>query len=513
MTIEIVGGNAVISTPRAHEVWQHIEGATVTNGNLIVPISHEAAHQCIMLGLPYAHPVLLEPASTFRGPWPPAEHQYGMMNFVASARRGYLLADMGTMKTSTTVWVMEYLRKINIVNKILVVGPLTILEDTWGRALFDCATGTGFTIAYGRTPAIKQRLLKEPTPWHVTNFDTIVSQNDLIKKGGYDCVIVDECRTYADRSTARWKALNNITKNAQFVIGLTGAATPQGPMDAYGQARLITPTTMPYNKREWQNLTMDEVRKYKFIPKPDAKEHVARALFPAYVVEKRAVLKDLPPLTHEYEKVELSAQQQQAYKILQQHSRLEFDGGTVTPANAAVKFSKVLQIASGCLYDDEHNAWEFDSTPRIEAAKKWAESAVSGTLLFASYTHTINLLAKTFVPMGFAIINGSVPPAERARILAAFALGEYKGILAEPSSMSHGVNAQTADVTIWYSPPRSTDVYIQASNRMDRPGQVNPMTMVHLYSTTVEKERYNQIANNIANQDNTFKLFARFIDE
>jgi superfamily II DNA or RNA helicase len=511
--IKIEGGNAIIETPRAEELAPHIDGASAQGNVLTVPITHDTAHQCIMFGLPYVHPIMLEPTSAFRGPWPPAQHQYGMMNFVASARRGYLLADMGTMKTATAVWACEYLRRINVVNKILVVAPLTILEDTWGRALFECATGTTYTIGHGRTPAIKNKLLSEPTPWHITNFDTVVTQNPKLLANAYDCIIVDESRTYADKSTDRWKALNKVARNVPYVIGMTGAATPQGPMDAYGQAKLITPATMPYTKREWQNLTMDEVRKFKFIPKVTAAAEVARVLFPAYVVVKREVLKDLPPLTHEYEKVPLSEQQQEAYRILQKHSMLEFAGGTVTPANAAVKWSKILQIASGCLYDDAQHAWEFDATPRIEAAKKWAASAASGTLIFASYTHTIRMLAREFVPMGFAVINGEVSPRERSRILSAFAEGQYKGIIAEPSSMSHGVNAQTADVTVWYSPARSTDVYIQASNRMDRPGQKNPMTMVHLYSTPTEKERYHQIANNLANQENTFKLFERFINE
>lgn len=511
--LTIDGNNAIIHTTRGGEIAGFLSGAKVDGDQLIVPITHENAHACIMQGLPYAHPILLEPASTFHGPWPPAAHQYGMMNFFCAAQRGYLLADMGTMKTATAVWAAEYLRKRGIINRVLVVAPLTILDDTWGRALFECAMGTPFTIVYGRTPAIKAKLLAEKTAWHVTNFDGVVSMLAQMKSIPYDCIIVDESRTYASNTTDRWKALNQLTKKANIVIGLTGAATPQGPMDAYGQAKLITPATMQYNKREWQNLTMQEVRKFKWTPRPEAVVHIASAMYPSYVVRKREVLKDLPPLTKEFEQVEMTAMQKEALAILRKHSMLEFEGGMVTPANAGVKFSKMLQVASGCLYSDDHTAWEFDATPRIEAALRWYESAASGTLIFATFVHTIRMLAKVFEPLGFAVITGDTPARERGRIISAFTDGAYKGILAQPSCMSHGVNAQKADVTVWFSPPPSTDIYTQASNRMDRPGQRHPMTMVHLYSTAQEKERYNQIAQNLANQDNTFQLFKRFIDE
>jgi superfamily II DNA/RNA helicase len=190
-----------------------------------------------------------------------------------------------------------------------------------------------------------------------------------------------------------------------------------------------------------------------------------------------------------------------------------FKGGVVTTANSGVAINKLMQVASGCMYDNDKVAWEFDCQPRIDKMHEIIDQAISGTLVFTSFAHTLRRLERELVQRGFGVMHGGVSREGRKTVLQQFANGDLKGILAEASVMSHGITAVRADQTIWFGPPRSTEVYVQASNRMDRPGQTNPMFMAHLFGSKVERDRYNQISGNKEWQDDTLSLYRRFLDD
>ena len=63
-------------------------------------------------------------------------------------------------------------------------------------------------------------------------------------------------------------------------------------------------------------------------------------------------------------------------------------------------------------------------------------------------------------------------------------------LVANPEPIGHGTNLQMADSVIWFSPIHSLDIYIQANERMARPGQENSMRIIHLGGTPLEWKVY-----------------------
>ena len=76
---------------------------------------------------------------------------------------------------------------------------------------------------------------------------------------------------------------------------------------------------------------------------------------------------------------------------------------------------------------------------------------------------------------------------------------------------SHTLTA--ADTIIWYAPVTSTETYLQANARINRPGQKNAMTIVHIEGSPVEKRLYAMLQGNISNHEKVVDLYKKELIE
>jgi SNF2 family DNA or RNA helicase len=86
-----------------------------------------------------------------------------------------------------------------------------------------------------------------------------------------------------------------------------------------------------------------------------------------------------------------------------------------------------------------------------------------------------------------------------------------KVLIIQPQAASHGLTLTAADTIIWYAPCTSVETYLQANARIDRPGQVNPMTIVHLSGSQVERRMYSLLRGNVANHSEIIDLYKQEI--
>jgi SNF2 family DNA or RNA helicase len=109
------------------------------------------------------------------------------------------------------------------------------------------------------------------------------------------------------------------------------------------------------------------------------------------------------------------------------------------------------------------------------------------------------------------IINGDVSAAERGRIFNNFqTTNDLKVLLIQPQAASHGVTLTAADTIVFWSPVMSVETYLQCVARIDRVGQQNKMTVIHLQGSEVERRMYTMLQNKV---DMHEKLVDLFIDE
>jgi SNF2 family DNA or RNA helicase len=254
---------------------------------------------------------------------------------------------------------------------------------------------------------------------------------------------------------------------------------------------------------------MQKVTDYRWIPKPTAQAIVHNALKPAIRFEKAQCL-DLPELTFVDREAPLTPQQLKYYNTLKKQMLIEAAGEEVTAINAAVKLNKLLQISGGAVYSDNKEVIEFDVTDRLKVVKEVIDESSHKVLVFVPFTHTIELLTKYLTKHGITcdVINGAVSANRRAEIVKEFQTREEPRVLViQPQAASHGLTLTAANTVIWYAPTSSVETYLQANARIDRPGQRNPMTVVHIHGSQTEKRLYSLLRNNINNHEKIIDLY------
>ena len=334
--------------------------------------------------------------------------------------------------------------------------------------------------------------------------------NDEVINGGFDLIVVDEANAYKNPQTNRWKILAQLIQTTKPSLWmLTGTPAAQSPVDAFGLAKLVNPENCPRYFGSFRDQVMMKVSKYKWSPRPGSDRIVHRVLQPAIRFEKKDCL-DLPEVTYTEREAPLSAQQMKYYKQLKSQMLIEAGGEEVSAVNAATKLNKLLQISGGAVYTDTREVLEFDITNRLNVVLEIIEESSNKVLVFIPFTHTIELLRARLEKEGITcdVINGKVPVNRRSDIVDRFQTEPNpRVLLIQPKAASHGLTLTAADTIIWYAPTTSVETYLQANARIDRAGQKNAMTVVHIKGSPVEEKLYRMLQGNIDNHQKIIDIY------
>lgn len=442
----------------------------------------------------------------------PFDHQKTTSEFLVNNRKAFCFNEQGTGKTASVIWAVDYLMQLGLVKRVLVICPLSIMKSAWQQDLFKFAIHRTVSVAYGAAKKRKE-IVNAGNEFVIINFDGVGIVKKEIMDGDFDLIVVDEASAYKNNKTERWKDLRDLTRVIKGLWMLTGTPAAQSPVDAYGLARLVNPTAVPLYVSHFKDQVMYKVSDFRWIPRPEAKHIVHKALQPAIRFEKKDCL-DLPPVTFVDRDAPLTPQQLAYYKKLKQEMLIEADGEEISAVNAAVKINKLLQISGGAVYTDTGEVLEFDVSSRLKVVHEVVEETSNKVLVFVPFTHTIELLEKYLTKHGITseVINGSVSVNKRTDIVTHFQNNpQPKVLIIQPQAASHGLTLTAADTIIWYAPCTSVETYLQANARIDRPGQVNPMTIVHLSGSQVEKRMYSLLRGNVANHSEIIDLYKQEI--
>ena len=457
-------------------------------------------------------PILRDYAWT--GKLTPFEHQKTTASFLTLYDRAFCFNEQGTGKTASVIWAADYLIKRNEIKRVLVLCPLSIMKSAWQQDLFKFAMHRSCGVAHGDAKT-RKKIVAAGAEFVIVNFDGLAIIKDDIIAGGFDLIVVDEANAYKNVQTNRWKILNEIVKETEPRLWmLTGTPAAQSPLDAYGLARLVNPEKSPKYYSHFRAETMYPVTKFKWTPKPGSDAYVHKMLQPAIRFEKKDCL-DLPDVTYLDRDAPLTVQQAKYYKQLKTEMLLEAAGEEVSAVNAAVKINKLLQISGGAVYSDTGEVIEFDVSTRLNAVLEVIAEATSKVLVFVPFTHTIELLRAKLEKEGITcdVINGKVPVNKRTDIVTEFQTKKNPHVLLiQPQAASHGLTLTAADTIIWYAPVTSVETYLQANARINRPGQKNAMTIVHIRGSEVEGRLYSMLRGNINNHEKIIDLYRRELD-
>ena len=513
--MKIVEGKALLlEVPDPSVVVDNIHKSAEVKEGVLVKWGHTESEILAQLGFDDTPSPILKDYQ-WTGKLTPFEHQKTTASFLSIRRKAFCFNEQGTGKTASVIWAADYLMKRGLVKRVLVLCPLSIMKSAWQQDLFKFAMHRSCSVAHGSAKQ-REKIIEAGAEFVVINFDGLAIVKDHIINGGFDLIVVDEANAYKNAQTNRWKVLKQITKQTDPRLWmLTGTPAAQSPLDAYGLAKLVESPKCPSYYGQYRDQVMMKVTTFKWVPKPHAQDVVHNILQPAIRFEKKDCL-DLPEVTHIEREAPLTPQQAKYYALLKSQMLIEAQGEEVSAVNAATKINKLLQISGGAVYTDTGEVLEFDVSNRLNVVLEVIEEASNKVLVFVPFTHTIELLRAKLEKEGITcdVINGKVPVNKRSDIVQRFQTNKDPHVLIiQPQAASHGLTLTAADTIIWYAPVTSVETYLQANARINRPGQKNAMTVVHIKGSEVENRLYSMLQNNIDNHEKIIDLYRRELGE
>lgn len=297
-------------------------------------------------------------------------------------------------------------------------------------------------------------------------------------------LIIDESSKFKAIGTARWKAARKFVKTVDHVWELTGTPAPESYLDLWAQVYLLDggqrleSGITKYRTRYFDPdliLPTGVVASWKI--KPGSAPRIEAAISDLCLSQRAVDHLDIPKVSYNEILVDLPVRK--IYDQMKKTMVAEVNGEERTAANAAIRTSRLSQIASGFLYPDtiEGVVLEGQETlelhrVKLEALKDLAEEVSSPMLVFYRFAYERDLLK--------AEMEGARMIDERGA-LEAWDRGEVPFLLAHPRSAGHGLNLQAGGHTIvWYGPTWSSEEYGQGNARLARQGQTKPVVIHHI---------------------------------
>jgi SNF2 family DNA or RNA helicase len=303
----------------------------------------------------------------------------------------------------------------------------------------------------------------------------------------FDMMVIDELSSFKNPSSKRFKALKKKRPGIDRVVGLTGTPSTNGLMDLWSEIYLLDQgqrlgkTIGSYRADFFVPDRMNGYIVYSYKPRPGAEEFIYGLLSGLCVSMKSQDFLEMPERLERDAKVRLPGAAREIYKEMEREMVASLEDKTIDAVNVAVLTNKLLQMASGAVYDETGAVAELHSA-KLDALEDLIESANGKpVLIYYNYKHERMRIKKQFK---------DAVEIKTPEDFQAWNKGEIPIAMAHPASMGHGLNLQHGGSTvIWISLPWSLELYQQANARLWRQGQKDTVVIFRLIAEgTIDRD-------------------------
>jgi SNF2 family DNA or RNA helicase len=410
-------------------------------------------------------------------------------------------SDPGTGKTRVAIEVVR--ARIRADGRaVLVVAPKTLLRSAWRDDILKFAPELITSLAYAEN---REEAFKEPADVYITNHDAVnwlALQSKAWFKKRFSTLVVDESGAFKHHTSKRSRAIRTIAPLFDFRENMNGTVNPNTILDAWHQYFILDGGQRL--GKSFFHFRNSVCKPTQVGPQPNMVKWEDREGAEAVVaslvrdITIRHVFEDcvdIPP-NHEYTvKFVLKPKHERVYKQMQYAALATLDTGTVTAINAAAVTTKLLQIASGAVYESQW-IYHIIDEDRNEMVMDLLEER-KHTLVFFNWKHQKDQLVAAAKRRGFTycVLDGESTTGEREEAVRLFEAGFFKVMFAHPQSAAHGLTLVRAATTIWASPTYNLEHFVQGNKRIYRAGQTQKTeTIVILAEGTIDEKVYAALA-------------------
>ena len=281
-------------------------------------------------------------------------------------------------------------------------------------------------------------------------------------------IVIDELSSFKSSTAKRFRALRKVRPLASRIVGLTGTPSPNGLMDLWAEVYLLDGGARlgnsigGYRDRFFNPGRRNGYTIFNWVPKSGADKKIQELLSDLcismtaedYLTMPDMIVNDIP--------VRMTEQETEKYRELEREQVMELDGKELTAFDAAAIWGKLLQLANGAAYDENHDVVDFHNQ-KLEALEEIVDTAAGNpVLVFYNFRHDLERIQ--------ARVGGAV--LQKPEDIRDWNAGRTPVLLAQPASMGHGLNLQAGGhIIVWFGLNPSLELYQQANARLYRQGQ------------------------------------------
>lgn len=412
--------------------------------------------------------------------------------FIKHAKKVALWMDLGLGKSVTAGTAMTDLLSELKVNKVLIIAPLRVSKTTWPEQLSEWRHLAGYEYCVlsddpednreTKTSAVLRRSRESKASIHIVNMEMTAALVDhWRRKWPYDMVIIDESSKFKDHKSTRFKKLLLVFDYIEYMVELTATPASEGYEGLFAQMALldkgerlgthITHYRNDYFKHDRFSQKWQVIDKLK----PEIDKKISDITL---VMSAEEYLPDHQEPHFVPHMIPMSAKFMRQYKEMEETSVLELEDAEIIGDNAAAVWSKLLQMASGMVYETwkephpkiagkmvnkrkPHNLHE----EKLDELEQLIDELDGKPLLVGYYwEESLERLKKRFPKAVVADKDG--------KFKAKWDAGKIKILLAHPMSAGHGLNLQKpTNHMCFYDLHPSLENFLQFIGRLNRQGQ------------------------------------------
>lgn len=451
-------------------------------------------------------------------------HDYQHVTAKFLARNAYSAAwlDMGLGKTVTVLTLLVWLLLRRKAKRVLIVAPLRVAVQTWPAeiAAWEHTAGLDYTLIRptgeeAEVKAARERsreacrrlgipsanivnravtlaeervrvaLVGCDTPVHIINRERVPwLVRHWKSKWPYDTVIFDESSGLRSHRSERFRALAHVRGRIKRLHQLTGTPAPETYIDLFSQIYLLD-----RGERFGKGITKFREKYFKYEEnrrkwhiQEGAAQTIEAKIADIVIVMKEADYLDVKvPLLID-RPVTLTEAETEQYEQLEAEYVLSLPDGSIEADNAGGLAQKLLQLASGAIYDADGRT-HLIHDHKIDELREIEEEALGSPLLVAYGFKSSLARLKAAFPHAVQMDQAGAAQQPWNR-------GEIPMLLVHPQSAGHGLNLQAGGHTlVFFDVPYSLELYLQLIKRLARQGQTRVVKVFHIFTKgTVDAE-------------------------
>jgi len=338
--------------------------------------------------------------------------------------------------------------------------------------------------------AVREHKRKNPASIYVINREQV---EFLVRAWGrdwpFDGVVIDESSAFKDHRTKRWAALRQVRPLLKRMIQLTATPATETYAHLFGQIGLLD---MGERLGATNTAFMERffiVNKWTHEAKlrPGAEEEIAALIADICLTMKAEdyLPMDAPVFVNRY--IDMPESAMQLYRQMEADGLVELKGREIEAPTAASMSQKLLQIASGVLYET-YLLEDIDTEDMVKVKhihevhdrkiidlKELVEETGERILVSYHFKSSLDKLLKAFPKAVVMDKEGSA--------VNAWNKGKIPILLMHPQSGAHGLNLQKGGRYVYYYDiPWSAELYLQFNARLHRQGQKDQVFICHAVS-------------------------------